>query len=76
MRRTVGKLAVLETLTRAWSDGRVARVRHRMEDGRAFEYDFFPYFIEPYAVGQTTHAIGWREPPGARRTFKLERVEG
>ena len=68
-------LSVLETLTRAWSDGRIARVWHRMENGRVFEYDFAPYFIEPYAVGKTTHAIGWREPPGALRTFKLERIQ-
>ncbi len=68
-------LSVLETLTRAWSDGKVAHVWHRMEDGRVFEYDFAPYFIEPYAVGKTTHAIGWREPPGALRTFKLERIQ-
>jgi CRISPR-associated endonuclease/helicase Cas3 len=68
-------LGVLETLTRAWSDGRVAQVWHRLEDGRVYDYDFAPYFIEPYAVGQTTHAIGWREPPGALRTFKLERIQ-
>jgi CRISPR-associated endonuclease/helicase Cas3 len=68
-------LDVLETLTRAWSDGRVARVWHRLEGGRVYDYDFAPYFIEPYAVGQTTHAIGWREPPGALRTFKLERIQ-
>lgn len=68
-------LEVLETLTRAWSDGRVAHLWHRMADGRVFDYDFAPYFIEPYAVGQTTHVIGWREPPGAMRTFKLERIQ-
>ena len=68
-------LHVLETLTRAWSDSRVAHLWHRMADGRVFDYDFAPYFIEPYAVGQTTHVIGWREPPGALRTFKLERIQ-
>jgi len=68
-------LEVLETLTRAWSDGRVAHLWHRMEDGRVFEYDLAPYFIEPYAVGQTAHVIGWRTPPGALRTFKLERIQ-
>lgn len=68
-------LEVLETLTRAWSVGRKVRLWHRHEEtGRVFEYVFAPYFIEPYAVGQTTHAIGWREPPGARRTLKLERI--
>jgi CRISPR-associated endonuclease/helicase Cas3 len=68
-------LHVLETLTRAWSDGWVAHLWHKMPDGKVFDYDFSPYFIEPYAVGQTTHAIGWREPPGALRTFKLERIQ-
>jgi CRISPR-associated endonuclease/helicase Cas3 len=68
-------LHALEALTRAWSDGQVAHVWHRMEDGRVFDYDLAPYFIEPYAVGQTTHVIGWREPPGALRTFKLERIQ-
>ncbi|MBM4466866.1 MAG: WYL domain-containing protein [Chloroflexi bacterium] len=68
-------LEVLETLTRAWSLERKVRVWHQHEKtGRVFEYVFAPYFIEPYAVGQTTHAIGWREPPGAVRTLKLERI--
>jgi len=69
-------LDVLETLTRAWSQGRKVRLWHRHEpSGRVYEYDFAPYFIEPYAVGHTTHVIGWREPPGALRTFKLERIQ-
>ena len=68
-------LDVLETLTRAWSQGRKVRVWHRLVDGQVFEYEFSPYFIEPYAVGHTSHAIGFREPPGALRTFKLERIQ-
>ena len=69
-------LEVLETLTRAWSQGRVVHLWHKYEpSGRVYEYDFAPYFIEPYAVGQTTHVIGWREPPGKVRTFKLERIQ-
>ncbi len=67
-------LDVLEKLTEAWSAGRKVRVQHQMEDGRVFEYTFAPYFIEPYAVGQTAHVIGFREPPGATRTFKIERL--
>jgi CRISPR-associated endonuclease/helicase Cas3 len=46
-----------------------------MPDQRVFEYAFAPYFIEPYAVGRTTHIIGWREPPDAIRTFKIERIK-
>lgn len=68
-------LEVLETLTQAWSQGRKVHVWHRHEGGRVFEYDLAPYFIEPYAVGRTTHVIGWRVPPGAIRTLKLERIQ-
>jgi len=71
-------LKVLETLTEAWSAGRKAQVSHQMPDGRIFEYLLSPYFIEPYAVGQTAHVIGWRELPdkgqGALRTLKIERI--
>jgi CRISPR-associated endonuclease/helicase Cas3 len=74
-RRDPVYLDVLEKLTRAWSDGRMVRVCHRFEGGQVYEYDFAPYFIEPYAVGRTSHVIGWREPPGATRTFKIERIQ-
>ncbi|MFH1633943.1 MAG: WYL domain-containing transcriptional regulator [Chloroflexota bacterium] len=67
-------LQVLETLTQAWSQGKKVRLTHEMENGRVFEYDFAPYFIEPYAVGRTVHVIGLREPPGKIRTFKIERI--
>lgn len=68
-------LRTLETLTLAWALLRKARVWHRKEDGSVNEYTFAPYFIEPYAVGQAVHVIGWREPPDALRTLKLERIE-
>jgi len=68
-------LEVLESLTRAWSERRKVRVWHQHGDTRkVHEYVFAPYFIEPYAIGQTTHVIGRREPPGALRTFKIERI--
>lgn len=66
---------ILENLTRAWSVGRKVSLKHQMPDQRVFTYTFAPYFIEPYAVGRTTHVIGWREPPGALRTFKIERIK-
>ena len=67
-------LEVLETLTEAWASSRKVRVSHQMGDGRIFDYTFSPYFIEPYAVGQTAHVLGLREPPGKVRTFKVERL--
>jgi CRISPR-associated endonuclease/helicase Cas3 len=69
-------LQSLEKLTLAWATQRKVRVWHRHErTRRVFEYAFAPYFIEPYAIGQTTHVIGLRQPPGVVRTFKIERIE-
>ncbi|MBN1487955.1 MAG: WYL domain-containing protein [Anaerolineae bacterium] len=65
---------VLKTLTQAWSMGRVVHLWHQHTDGKIYEYDFAPYFIEPYAIGQTSHVIGLREPPGKVRVFKIERI--
>ncbi|MCW5850788.1 MAG: WYL domain-containing protein [Anaerolineae bacterium] len=68
-------LEVLEGLTRAWSERRKVKVWHQHEETRQVHtYVFAPYFIESYAVGQTTHVIGWRQPPDAMRTLKLERI--
>lgn len=67
-------LDALETLTRAWSLGRKVHLKHQLPDQSITEYTFAPYFVEPYAVGQSTHTIGWREPPGGLRTFKVERI--
>jgi CRISPR-associated endonuclease/helicase Cas3 len=67
-------IQALETLTRAWSRRRKVRLTHEMEDGSIHQYTFCPYFIEPYAVGRTMHVIGFREPPGKVRTFKIERI--
>ncbi|MGC9349821.1 MAG: CRISPR-associated helicase Cas3' [Anaerolineae bacterium] len=67
-------IEVLEALTDAWSRGRKVALKHQMDDGRVFDYTFAPYYIEPYPLGRTSHVIGLREPPGAVRTFKIERI--
>jgi len=75
-RHDPGYLQVLETLTLGWAELRKVRVWHRHYDTGCVEaYLFAPYFIEPNAIGQSTYAIGWREPPAALRTFKIERLE-
>jgi CRISPR-associated endonuclease/helicase Cas3 len=69
-------LQSLERLTLAWAEQRKVQVWHRSEKtGKIFEYLFSPFFIEPYAVGQTTHVIGYSKPPGKLRTLKIERIE-
>lgn len=75
-------LSVLETLTEAWANERKVHIWHQVETGeKVLEYLLSPYFIEPYAIGQTTYVIGearrlgeqgWRT--GQMRTFKIERI--
>jgi len=73
-------MQVLETLTRAWSLGKKVHLTHEMEDGKIYEYQFAPYFIEPYAIGRSVHVIGFRKSLGKAdsvgkvRTFKVERI--
>lgn len=69
-------LDILEKLTLAWAELRKVKVWHRSEKAqRLFEYFLCPYFIEPYAVGQTTHLIARDESTGKMRTLKIERIE-
>lgn len=75
-RQDANYLRSLEVLTTAWAEGRKVQVWHRKDKAEpANQYTFCPYDIEPSAVGRSTYAIGYREPPGALRTFKIERIE-
>jgi len=69
-------LDVLEQLTLAWAEQRKVKVKHRSDKaGKVLDYFLCPYFIEPYAVGQTTHLIARDEATGKMRTLKIERIE-
>lgn len=69
-------LQSLERLTLAWAEQRKVQVWHRKEAGQPVQMHVFsPYFIEPYAVGQSTFVIGYSDTRHAIRTFKIERIE-
>lgn len=66
----------LETLGQAWMEGRIVDIQYRpLRAKRSFRQRFSPYFLEPYAIGFSTYAIGYSDPPGKIRTRKLERIE-
>ena len=69
-----GYLAVLETLTQAWSEGRVVHLSYRDQAGSVTERRFHPYCLEPYGATNSSYTIGFDELRGAIRTFKLDRV--
>lgn len=75
-RHDAAYLAALRDLTRGWAEQKKVIVVYPGNAGMINEYLFAPYFIEPYAIGQTTYVFGLREPPGQIRTFKIERIVG
>jgi len=69
-----GYLAVLETMTQAWSEGRIVHLRYCDQAGSITERRFHPYCIEPYGATNSCYTIGFDELRNAIRTFKLDRV--
>lgn len=67
-------LAVLETMTQAWSEGRVVYLHYRDREGTPTERRFHPYCIEPYGATNSCYTIGFDELRGEIRTFKLDRI--
>jgi CRISPR-associated endonuclease/helicase Cas3 len=68
-------IAILKTLTQAWAAGRRVQLCYASAaNGEEHAYLFSPYFIEPYAIGQTTYVIGQIGRNEGIRTFKIERI--
>ncbi|NLV75005.1 MAG: WYL domain-containing protein [Chloroflexi bacterium] len=68
-------LKALERLSLAWASQVKARICYKPESSTtARTYVYAVYFIEPYAVGQSTYVIGYSEPQAAMRTLKIERI--
>lgn len=67
-------LTVLETITQAWSEGRIVNLHYRDRAGAITERRFHPFCIEPYGATNSCYTIGFDELRGTIRTFKLDRV--
>ncbi len=69
-------IRILETLTRAWSERRQARiVYHNPQTGETTDRTVDPYFIEPSPVGYACYVIGYDHLRQDIREFKVERIE-
>jgi len=66
---------IFEALALGWATHRVVRLIYSPPRKKTFECLFSPYLLEPSGIGRTIYAIGQSQPPGALRTFKLERIE-
>jgi len=69
-------LAVLETMTQAWAEGRIVNLHYCDRTGTITERRFHPFCIEPYGATNSCYTIGFDELRGAIRTFKLDRIAG
>jgi CRISPR-associated endonuclease/helicase Cas3 len=69
------KSAIFEALALGWATRRTLRVVYSPPHRSRFECLFSPYLLEPSAIGRTFYAIGYSNPPGQLRTFKMERIE-
>lgn len=68
-------IQVLETVTRAWADRRLVRLRYRAANRTVTERVVAPYFLEVSRSEPAAYVIGFDQLRAALRTFKMERIE-
>lgn len=62
-------------LSQGWLLGRTVRLTYEpLGTARIYTSAFRPYLLEPSAIGYTLYFLGHSDPPGALRTYKLERI--
>ena len=74
-RRDPAYLAVLETHTRGWSEGRLVKVVHHSVHRNVDDsYLLAVHIIVPYAVGQSVQVIGKCPGEDHLRTLRIDRI--
>lgn len=69
-------LAALEKLTLAWAEQRKIQIWYRADKKKETSIHLYhPYYIEPYAIGQSTYVFGYSETAKENRTLKIERIQ-
>lgn len=66
--------AIFRALSDGWLSGRVVELTYDPPNKRVYTCRFAPYLLEPSGIGHTLYFIGHSDPPGALRTYKLERI--
>lgn len=70
----------LEILTKAWAQSKRVVLWHEHNQSNVYQYNFSLYYIEPYPMGKSLHAIGLSKSMKVNsqeklRTFKIERIK-
>jgi predicted DNA-binding transcriptional regulator YafY len=61
-------------VARGWAEGRVVEITYDPGTGTEKRTRVQPYFLEPDAALRSVYLIGFDEPAGAMRTYKVERI--
>jgi predicted DNA-binding transcriptional regulator YafY len=65
---------VFAALSQGWLMRRIVTLTYEPAHGPVYQCRFAPYLLEPSGIGYTIYFIGHSDPPGALRTYKLERI--
>lgn len=70
------RIAVMETVTKAWTENRKVEIEYRALDRRhAITHTLHPYLIEPSLWSDSIYAIGYSESMAKIVPFKIERIQ-
>jgi predicted DNA-binding transcriptional regulator YafY len=61
-------------VARGWAEGRVVEIDYDPGTAPRKQTRVRPYFLEPDAALRSVYLIGFDEPAGAMRTYKVERI--
>lgn len=65
-----------QAIVYGWATRHAVELEYHPLKARPYKARFHPYLLEPSAIGYTIYAMGHSDPPGALRTYKLERISG
>lgn len=65
---------IFSVLSQGWLSGHTVELTYDPPNKRLYTCRFAPYLLEPSGIGHTIYFIGHSDPPGALRTYKLERI--
>lgn len=66
--------SIFRILSQGWLSGHIVEITYEPPNRSPYTRRFSPYLLEPSGIGHTLYFIGYSDPPGELRTYKLERI--
>lgn len=71
---TFDATSIFSALSQGWLGRRIIELTYDPPEKRVYTCRFAPYLLVPSGIGHTLYFLGYSDPPGALRTYKLERI--